>query len=104
MAILDLRFNRKTKTSIEDYGTIISSVLNLKVPFTIVQYALSEQGIIMRISVPDEKLKEVMKILKENNIEIHNATIEINEDLCVNCGACISLCNTEALYFDEDFN
>jgi NAD-dependent dihydropyrimidine dehydrogenase PreA subunit len=103
MAILDLKFNRKTTLAIEDMGTLVSSVLGLKVPFTIVQYMLAEHGVVMRISVPDEKLKEIMKVLRENKIQIRNAAISVNNELCIDCGACISLCNTQALYFDKDF-
>ena len=103
MAILDLKFNRKTTLAVEDMGALVSSVLGLKVPFTIVQYMLAEHGVVMQISVPDEKLKEIMTVLRENKIQIRNATISVDKELCVDCGGCISLCNTQALYFDKNF-
>lgn len=102
MAIIDLAFGRQQVLSIEDYGQVIGAILNLKIPFTIVQYSLTESGIILRINVPDEKLKEVLGVLKQNDIEIRNSTVTVNEDLCVHCGHCISLCNTGALYYLDD--
>jgi L-aspartate semialdehyde sulfurtransferase ferredoxin len=102
MAILNLKFNRKMVMSIEDYGDIFKSVLNLDVSFTIIQYSLTEQGVIMRISVPDDKLRDVMESLKTHNIRIMNSTISVNDDLCVHCGECISLCNADALHFDKE--
>lgn len=103
MAIIDLNFDRKTVISVEDYGKIIADVLQLKVSFTIVHYMLTEHGVVMRISVPDEKLKEVRDILHTHKIKTRNSTITINEDLCVSCGACVSLCNSEAIYFDKEY-
>ena len=28
----------------------------------------------------------------------------VEKDLCIDCGACVSLCPTDALYFKDDFS
>jgi NAD-dependent dihydropyrimidine dehydrogenase PreA subunit len=102
MAILDLNMSHKATITVEDYGQLIQSVLSLKIPFTIVQYTLTERGVVLRISVPDEKTSEVRKTLRENGIQVSNSIITINEDRCNHCGACISLCASQALFFELD--
>ena len=103
MTLLDLIFDRKTTISMEDYGDFIGNVLKLNINFTIVQYNLTEHGVKLRISFPEEKIHNVMAILKENGIKYRSSTISIDEDLCVHCGACISLCSTDALYYKDDY-
>lgn len=102
MAILDLNFSRKTVLSVEDYGDLIQNVLSFKIPLTIVQYSLTERGLLLRISVPDEKVHEVRKVLKEKQIKVTNSVISINEERCVHCGGCISLCASKALFYEKD--
>ena len=102
MSILTLIFDRKAALTIEDYGKFIGNVLDLDINFTVVNYSLTEHGVRLRVSVPDEKFKEFLKLLKTNDIKYERSTIRINEDACVHCGQCISLCFTGALYYDEE--
>ncbi len=102
MSILDLIFDKKAVLTIEDYGKFIGSVLDLDINFTVVHYSLTEHGVRLRVSIPDEKFKEFISILRKNNIKYDRSTIRINEDACVHCGQCISLCSTGALYYDEE--
>ena len=102
MTILDLKFDRKASITMEDYANFIGSVLDLNVNFTVVNYSLTEHGLRLRVSVPDEKINEYLEILKKNGIDYDRTSIRINEDLCVHCGACISLCSTGALFFNEE--
>ena len=104
MGVLNLLFSRKYINTIEDYGEIFNSVLDMNIPIIIQKFSRTEYGIEMRISVPDEKLSEFIKTIKSRpGIGLRQSAIEINEDLCVDCGECISLCSTGALYFDEDY-
>ncbi len=103
MAILNLVFDRKMVLTMEDYGEFISNILKLDIPFTIVQYSLTEHGVVSKINVPDEKVSDVMQVLDKNEIRVEHSTISINEDYCIDCLACVSLCNTGALYFDNAF-
>lgn len=100
MGILDLTFARNEFQEVTDYEKIINQILKLDIPFTILRFNLTAQGIEVKLDVPDEKMDIVTKELKKNAVKIRRA-IDIDEELCVDCGACISLCNTGALYFDE---
>lgn len=40
--------------------------------------------------------------LTQNNVVVNKkGRVIIDDDKCIECGACISLCPTDALYFDE---
>ncbi len=53
------------------------------------------------------KVNKEKLLLREENIQIQNKTLKnkINKDenLCIDCGACISVCPVDALYFDETY-
>lgn len=103
MAILDLIFSRKAVQSVEDYGEMINKLLNMNITFTVLKFSGTAYGVEMRVSVEEDKLKEMIEILsKTEGVKVRRSTIEVDEDLCVDCGHCVSLCNTGALYFDED--
>ncbi len=103
MSILDVVFSRKLNWEFEDYSKIIKEFLSFEIPFTIIKFSRTDYGVEMRLSVPDEKMKAVVSLIKKNpGITIRKAAINVDEDLCCDCGHCVSLCNTGALYFDED--
>ena len=73
------------------------------VPFSILKFTLTERGIDVKLDVPDEKYDIIQSEFKKESIRIKNHVVEIEENLCIDCGECIALCNTGALYFDGNF-
>ncbi|MET1124439.1 MAG: 4Fe-4S binding protein [Archaeoglobaceae archaeon] len=63
----------------------------------------SRQGEII-IDVPDDKAKEVEDFLLEEGVEVIELKRAVlkKEERCVHCGACVSVCPTEALGFDAE--
>lgn len=55
------------------------------------------------VEVPDEKVKEVEKLLIEMEVDVQEITKTIarNEN-CVHCGLCVSICPMEVFYVSED--
>jgi len=95
-----LRFDSKTvaepvlsKTTLET-GTLIN-ILRASVG--------ARRGEIL-IEVADEKAKEVEELLKAQGVDIIELieVIQKDEEKCVHCGACISICPTEALKFNGE--
>ena len=58
----------------------------------------------MLIRFPKEDEKKVVGFFKEQGIvpKEQKDVVKHDIDLCINCGACISLCPTKAFSFDED--
>ena len=102
MTILNALFPRTSFQGIEDYSRIINRILALNITFSILKFSLTDRGIDVKLDVPDEKFDLVQGEFKKESIKIKNHIIEIDEELCIDCGACINLCNTDALYFNEE--
>uniref|UniRef100_A0A7C2SKR8 4Fe-4S dicluster domain-containing protein n=2 Tax=Archaeoglobus fulgidus TaxID=2234 RepID=A0A7C2SKR8_ARCFL len=56
------------------------------------------------IEVDDEKAREVENVLKEQGVEVIELleAVQKDEEKCVHCGACVSICPTEAIYISSD--
>jgi len=60
----------------------------------------------MLIEVPDSDSKTVCEKLISSgaNVEKLEDYVFRDEDECIDCGACISICPQEVFYFDEDWH
>jgi len=59
----------------------------------------------MVVEVDDSKAKEVEEIFRRFGVEVielREAVVK-DEDRCVHCGLCISICPVEVFRFDEDW-
>ena len=88
---------------INDYSRFINNILRYDISLNIIKLSTGSNGINLLIDLPEDKIKIVTESLKENNIVINKkGRVIIDDDKCLDCGACISLCPTDALYFDEE--
>ena len=88
---------------INDYSRIINEVLKHDISFNILKFSLVSSGVTLLLDIPDDKLNSITKSLKKNNITVNKkGRIKIDFDKCIECGACISLCPTEALHLNEE--
>lgn len=69
---------------------------------------LSTEGgeIFIGIDEPDKKAEEVINLFKKNGVKVEEIkrAIRLDEEACIECGACISLCPTDALKLGEDYS
>lgn len=58
------------------------------------------------IDVPDEKCDKVIKLFRSRGmvVSVLEHPIVLDEDECVQCGACISVCHIKVLSFKEDWS
>lgn len=88
---------------INNYSKIINEILKYDITFNILKFSTDSNGANLLLDVPENKIKSITESLKENNVIVNKKGRVIVLDTCIDCGACISLCPTEALYFNDDF-
>jgi len=86
---------------IDDYSKIINEILQYDISFNILKFSTGSKGINILLDVPEEKVKIIAEALRNNNVIVNKKGRVIVTDDCIDCGACISLCPTDALHFDE---
>lgn len=88
---------------INNYSKIINEILKYDITFNILKFSTDSNGANLLLDVPEDKIKSITGSLKENNVIVNKKGRVIVLDNCIDCGACISLCPTEALYFNDEF-
>jgi len=88
---------------INNYSKIINEILKFDITFNILKFSTGSNGVNLLLDVPEDKIRTITESLKENNVIVNKKGRVIVLDNCIDCGACISLCPTEALYFNDDY-
>jgi NAD-dependent dihydropyrimidine dehydrogenase PreA subunit len=88
---------------ISNYSKIINEILKFEISFNILKFSTDSNGANILLDVPEDKIKSITESLKENNVIVNTKGRVIVLDNCIDCGACISLCPTEALHFNDEF-
>jgi ferredoxin len=103
MAIINVSIPFRLVREIEDYSRIVNEILMHNISFNIVKFSTTSNGINLLLDVPEEKTKEIADTLRSNDIRVDKkGRVLVDEDLCIHCGACVSLCPTDALYYVEE--
>ncbi len=78
-------------------------ILELKIPINIITAHVDSKGGEVLAEVPDEALEKVVKAFRRRGATVSiPKLIEIDNEKCISCGACITLCPVEAITMDED--
>ncbi len=103
MTVINITLPYGLIKEINDYSRIINEVLKHKISFNILKFSLASSGVTLLLDVPNEKIKSITESLKKNEIIVNKkGRIEVDTDKCLDCGACISLCPTDALHLDDE--
>ena len=104
MTIINITLPIGIIKELSDYSTIVQEVLKQDITFNILKFSTGSSGIKMLLDVPEDKIKAITDSLKKKNIIVNKkGRVSVDKDKCVDCGGCISLCPTDALHFDENF-
>ncbi|OGC25131.1 (Fe-S)-binding protein [candidate division WOR-1 bacterium RIFOXYB2_FULL_37_13] len=63
----------------------------------------SEGIMVLELMGDKKKIDDGIKYLKDQGVKIESLSkdIKVNWDKCIQCGACVSICPTEALYISD---
>ncbi|MEA1904803.1 MAG: 4Fe-4S binding protein [Candidatus Hadarchaeota archaeon] len=102
------KFLLKYSTERADKPILASVIRKTDVPINILRADLTPEGgeILVAIDAPDEKVKKIEELFKVQGLEVEEIkrVIQLDEESCIDCGACVSLCPTEALRLTEDYS
>ena len=105
MTIINVTLPMRIIKGLSDYSNIVNEVLKQEISFNILKFSTDSSGIKMLLDVPEDKIKDITESLKKGNIIVNQkGRVSVDIEACVNCGACVSLCPTEALSLNEDFD
>ena len=80
-------------------------ILKYNIPINIITANITSKGGEFLAEVPDKVLEKVIKAFRQRGLIVTlPKLIEIDENECFSCGACITICPVEALEFDVDFS
>ncbi len=103
MAIINVSIPFRLIKQMDDYSRIVNEILKHNISFNILKFSTSSNGINLLLDVPENKTKEIAKTLRSNNIQVNKkGRVNRNNDKCIHCGACLSLCPIDALHYSEN--
>ena len=102
MTIINITLPFRVIRDISDYSRFINEILKFNITLNILKFSTGTNGINLLIDIPEDKIKTIAESLKKNNIIVNKkGRIIIDDERCIDCGACISLCPTDALFLDK---
>ncbi len=95
-----LRFDSKTVTK----PVLSKTTLETGALINILRAEVGARRGEILIEVEDEKARRVEELLTAEGVEVVEVieAIQKDDERCVHCGACTSICPTEALKFDDE--
>jgi len=103
MTIINVTLPFGVIKDISDYSRFIKEILKYDITLSILKISTGSTGTNLLLDIPEDKIKSITESLKENSIIVNKkGRVIIDDDNCIDCGACISLCPTDALHQGQE--
>ncbi|MEJ2295401.1 MAG: 4Fe-4S binding protein [Candidatus Lokiarchaeota archaeon] len=101
MTIINCSLPFGVVSSIEDYSNVINEILKYNITFNILKFSTGTNGVNLLLDIPDKMVTLITQSLRENDVIVNKkGRIIVDDEKCIECGACISICPTDALHYD----
>lgn len=79
------------------------AIINTGVEVNVLQAKIDGEKNIMLLDVPKDGVEKFTRFMNKYKIDVTpiKESITLDKDLCIDCGACISICPIDALYSDN---
>jgi len=78
-------------------------ILEHSVPINILSAHMNQRGGEILAELDSRSAEKVIKAFREKGVTVDvRRLIEKDDELCVDCGGCVSICPMDALMFDEE--
>lgn len=96
-----LRFSKE----IADQPITSQVILEKGIPINILSAHIDQQGGEILAEIPSIHAEEAIKAFRERGVTVDvRKLIEADDEKCIDCGACISLCPVNVITLKEDFS
>ena len=104
MVRVTLRFPRVSFRNAKDYENIFERILSLERPTKILKFSTTPHGIDVILDMDKEKVDVIRENFRDEGVRVQiRGTVTLDKELCIDCGHCVSMCNVNALHFEESF-
>jgi NAD-dependent dihydropyrimidine dehydrogenase PreA subunit len=87
---------------------LASAIMETGLLVNILYANISSSGgeIMVSVEASDREVESFIDRLRSRGVEVEEVkrVIKLDEEHCVHCGACVSICPTRALHLTEDFS
>lgn len=103
MTIINVTLPFGVIKDISDYSRFINEILKYDITLNILKFSTESNGINLLIDIPEDKIKTITESLRKSSIIVNKkGRVIIDDEKCIDCGACVSLCPTDALHIDVE--
>lgn len=86
-------------------AVITNLIKNYDVSFNILRADINPKGGKMLVEISGPEAEEGIKYIEKAGIEVSRVkrVVKKDEELCIDCGACVSLCPVKAILIEDDW-
>ncbi len=81
------------------------AIISTGIEVNVLNAEIDREKNVMLVDVPDDEIKKFTEFLKNYEVKVIpvKESVILNRDICIDCGACVSICPVSAFYM-EDFS
>ena len=93
----------KFPEKVAEHAITAQVILEHRVPLNILTANINQQGGEILVEIPATHADSIADAFRKRGVKvIISNLIEVDDERCIDCGSCVSLCPVDAITFEED--